>query len=51
MGGQTVGLLNQKTMALRQAAGAGPAGGGISGLSMDLKMTQPVEIIQGLKSP
>ncbi len=51
MGGQTVGLLNQKTMVMKQAAGAGLVGGGISGLSMDMKMTQPAEIIQGLKSP
>ena len=51
MGGQTVGLLNQKTMVMKQAAGAGLVGGGISGLNMDMKMTQPAEIIQGLKSP
>jgi len=51
LGGQTVGLLNQKTIMMKSGALSGLVGGGVSGLSVDMKMTQPAEIIQGLKSP
>jgi hypothetical protein len=51
MGRQTVGLLNQKTLVMKQVAGPGLVGGGISGLAVDMKMTQPASIIKGLKSP